>query len=88
MANLTINEFSDAPEGDQGVTWPADNATRVTSTAGIRLRPETQYVIITADADCRVAFGNPDAATASDTPILSAVSNPFRVRGGITLKFT
>lgn len=89
MANVTIHEFKAVPDGNGDLSWPADYTTTIASTSTHALNNASNYVIITADADCRVSFETSVAAVASGMVILGAVDNPFRLRNGKsrTLKF-
>lgn len=87
MANLTVYEHFEMPDQNSDLHWQSDVETTIASTATLKLRDETQYVVVCADADCRIGFNK--AALASGMPILSAVPNPFRLNPGSnrTLQF-
>lgn len=87
MANVTIFEHFRVPDSSGDLMYPADIVTTVASPATLNLRDQSRYVIICADADCRIGFNA--AAVASGMPILSAVPNNFRLLPGSsrTLQF-
>lgn len=91
-ANVTVFEFSLAPNAAGEVTWPADVTTTTTTASTVSLATSTRAFIITADVDCRGiinASGVSTAAGVSTLPILSAVPNQYVIApaSGQTLKF-
>jgi len=88
MANVTIYEHFELPDANGDLMYPADVKTTIASTATHTLRDDAKYVVICADADCRVSFDGA-AAVASAMPLLSAVPNNFKLLPGSnrTLKF-
>lgn len=92
MANLTIYEFSSAPNAANECIWPADMTTARTTSDTHTLGASTRAFMVCADADCHMQInpsGVSTAATAYAIPILSAVYNQFTVApsAGQTLKF-
>jgi hypothetical protein len=87
MANLTIFEFEIGPDANGDLEWPASRETTVTSSDTHTLSNSTRYVVICADADCRIGFNA--AAKTSGMVILSVVDNPFKLAAGSgrTLRF-
>lgn len=80
MANVTVYEFFELPDENGDLMWAADVVTTVASSATHTLREEARYIQVCADADCRIGFNA--AAVASGMPILSAVSNAFKLLPG------
>lgn len=92
MSNITVFEFSLAPNAVGEVTWPADVTTTTTTASTVSLASGTRAFIITADADCRAiinASGVSTAAGVSTLPVLSAVPNQYVIApaAGQTVKF-
>lgn len=92
MANITVFEFSLAPNAVGEVTWPADVTTTTTTASTVSLASGTRAFIITADVDCRAIIngaGVSTAASASTLPVLSAVPNQYVISpaAGQTVKF-
>lgn len=87
MANVTVFEHYEQPDEHGDVLWPADVVTTVGTGSTVTLRDQTLYIVICADADCRVGFNT--SAVASGMNILSAIPNPFKVLkgSGRTLQF-
>lgn len=87
MANLTIFEFEIGPDSNGDLEWPASRTTTIASTATHTLQDSTRYVVVCADADCRIGFNA--AAKTSGMVILSAVDNAFKLVPGTgrTLRF-
>lgn len=92
MANITVFEFSTAPNSAGEVTWPADTATTGTTATVFTLGQFTRAVIVCADTDARMFIDGPTGSTvasASTIPVLSAVQNQFVVSANAsqTLRF-
>jgi len=86
--SLTIQEFDIYPVNGE-VQYPAKLTTRITTAAQSHTtQPSTRVVVITTDADTRVAFDGA-AATAYDVPVLTYAENIFFLAPGSahTLKF-
>lgn len=82
MANITVYEFSAAPNATGDVTWPADVVTTTATGSTVSLGSTTRAFVICADADCHVSIngsGQSAAGSAYTLPILSAVPNQFLI---------
>lgn len=81
MANVTVYEFSGAPNAIGDVTWPADVVTTTATASTVNLGATTRVFVVCADADCHAAINgstqSANAASAYTVPILSAVPNQF-----------
>lgn len=90
MANVTILEFFELPDANGDLSFPADIKTTIATSSTHTVRDETRYIIVTADADCRISFDG-TAAVASGMNVLTAAPNPFKLNpapsGTRTLKF-